>query len=489
MSMGDRAALGAPLTLRCGLVLPNRLAKAAMTEALADDWGRSTPALERLYELWSKGGAGLLLTGNVQVDRRYVERPGNVCVDGPQDAVGAAALAGLAKAAKSGGSVAFAQISHAGRQSNGMVNLHPVGPGDAPMTEMPSGFFGDPRPLAAAEVAGVVDKFAAAAGACATAGFDGAQIHAAHGYLLSSFLNPRANNRPALFPGGGDPYGGSLENRARLLVDVVRATRRACGPKFAIAVKLNSADFQRGGFTTAEAAAVAVMLAEEGVDLLELSGGNYEAGIYFETDAPKTAAPSTREREAYFLDYAAEVQRAIDGRDLPLMVTGGWRTAAAMASAIQSGNCDVVGLGRPLCGLPDGPRMLLDGAIAELPRYEATVGGCLASPRLKRAPVKILALLPLLAPQSWFYASIVSLAETGERAPVAPLGNLLRNQYHEYRKAKGLRGVACRGYVHDGLAPRRGPGGNGAGPGRAAVALGLAAAALCYYAGTRGASK
>ena len=91
MSMGDRAALGAPLTLRCGLVLPNRLAKAAMTEALADDWGRATPALERLYELWSKGGAGLLLTGNVQVDRRYVERPGNVCVDGPQDAVGAAA--------------------------------------------------------------------------------------------------------------------------------------------------------------------------------------------------------------------------------------------------------------------------------------------------------------------------------------------------------------------------------------------------------------
>lgn len=114
--------LASPLTLACGVTIPNRLVKAAMTESLADEWGRSTDKLCNLYKVWSEGGSGLLITGNVQVDRRYIERPGNVCIDGPQDEKQLECLRQYAKAAQSGGSKVFVQLGHAGRQSNGMVS-------------------------------------------------------------------------------------------------------------------------------------------------------------------------------------------------------------------------------------------------------------------------------------------------------------------------------------------------------------------------------
>lgn len=380
--------IASPLRLPCGVVLPNRLAKAAMTEALADDLGRATPELASLYAQWSDGGSGLLVTGNVQVDRRYVERPGNVCIDGAQDDAARARLAAWARAAKGTGAAAvIAQISHAGRQSNGMVNMAPVGPGDVAMTEMPSGFFGAPHAMTAAEVEEVVARFAHAAKVCAECGFDGVQLHAAHGYLLSSFLNPRANNRASLF-GEGDPYhAGELTRRARPLMDAVRAVRAACGPAFCISVKLNSADFQEGGLTADEAREVALALQREGVDLLELTGGNYESGIYFDETSANPASlaekrqsagkrESTRLREAYFLEYAVGIRAALDAAappTLPLLVTGGWRTARAMRAALASGDCDVIGLGRPLCGDPRGAAKLLDGTLSALPRLEESL--------------------------------------------------------------------------------------------------------------------
>lgn len=189
-----------PLTLPCGATIPNRLAKAAMTEALADDYGRSTEKLAALYERWSKGGAGLLITGNIQVDRRYIERPGNVCIDGDQDEESLAALRALAKAGQRHGSRIYVQLGHAGRQSNGMVNMEPVGPGDVRIG-MPKASFGTPRPLTRDEIGDVRDRFVHAAKVCQACGFDGIQLHGAHGYLLSSFLNPLANNRK-------DDYGG-----------------------------------------------------------------------------------------------------------------------------------------------------------------------------------------------------------------------------------------------------------------------------------------
>ena len=189
--------LASPLTLPCGTTIPNRLTKAAMTECLADHLSRPTPALCRLYERWSEGGTGLLLTGNVQVDRRYMERPGNVAIDGPQDAEARAALAALARAGqKHRGSKIFVQLGHAGRQSNGAVNMSPVGPGNVRLANLPKAMFGAPRALTHDEIGDVVARMAAAARVVRETGFDGVQIHAAHGYLLSSFLNPVANNRP-----------------------------------------------------------------------------------------------------------------------------------------------------------------------------------------------------------------------------------------------------------------------------------------------------
>lgn len=455
----------ASLSLPCGATLPNRLCKAAMTEALADELNCPTPQLCRLYERWSQGGSGLLITGNVQVDRRYLERPGNVCIDGPQDAQQLEKLTALASAGRAHGSRIFVQLGHAGRQTNAWVNLEPAGAGNVPLENphgLPSllakGFFGKPRAFTAPEVEDVIERFAHAASVCQECGFDGVQIHAAHGYLLSSFLNPLANNREQLF-GAADPYGGALEQRARPLLDVVRAVKRAVGaPRadFAVSVKLNSADFQEGGFTAAEAVAVATWLEAEGIDLIEISGGNYESGIYGAADPnaaegadappPKSTTQRTAAREAYFLTYAARMQQAL--QRTPVMVTGGWRSRRAMDAAVGGGSVAMVGLGRPLCGDPDGSRKLLHDAQAELPRYEDTLQigfqwlrwlFCLLPAGLQRV-------LKLGSAQGWFYINLVQIAEHGEPGLSRfPFLCFLANQWRERRLAREMAEGDCAG--------------------------------------------
>lgn len=233
--------LNSPLELPCGATLPNRLAKAAMTERLADLHSRPTPALEQLYRLWSAGGAGLLLTGNVQVDRGHLEAAGNVAIDGTEDAAALAALRGFASAAKSGGAKVWMQISHAGRQTQKNINPHPKAP-SAVTVALPGGRFGEPVALTGEEIIALIGRFAHAAGVARETGFDGAQIHAAHGYLISEFLSPRINLRT-------DEWGGALDGRARFLLETVKATRAKVGADFPVSVKINSADFQRGGFS------------------------------------------------------------------------------------------------------------------------------------------------------------------------------------------------------------------------------------------------
>ncbi|MEL6875445.1 MAG: NADH:flavin oxidoreductase, partial [Pseudomonadota bacterium] len=210
----------------------------------------------------------------------------------------------------------------------------------------------------------LVDRFALAAATCQEAGFTGVQIHAAHGYLLSSFLSPRANQRT-------DQYGGSLENRARFLLAVIAKTRAAVGPDFPISVKLNSADFQKGGFAFEDSLQVVQWLEAASVDLIEISGGTYEQPALMGADGmeekeEQNVAPSTQAREAYFVDFAKAMQ---DSVKVPLMVTGGFRTRAAMEQALADGAADVIGLGRPMCVMTDAPKQLLAGR-DELPRYE-----------------------------------------------------------------------------------------------------------------------
>ncbi len=315
-----------------------------MSERLAGPGGAPTEALERLYRRWAEGGAGLLITGNVMVDARAIGESGNVVVEDDRHAAG---LRAWARAARSAGAEAWAQINHPGRQAPFFANREAVAPSDVPLRGLLRLAFGRPRELAAREIEEIVEKFAASAAALVGAGFSGVQIHAAHGYLVNQFLSPLTNLRT-------DRWGGDADGRRRFLLEVVRAVRAAVGPSVPIGVKLNSADFQRGGFTEEESMAVVQALEAEGVDLLEVSGGTYEAAVMFAESAP---GASTRAREAFFLDYASKVRQRTA---MPILLTGGLRTRAGMTDALASG-VDVIGLARPLALEPDLPRRLLRG--------------------------------------------------------------------------------------------------------------------------------
>ncbi len=401
--------LAQPLSLPCGAIIPNRLAKAAMTEGLATPAGLPTPELERLYGLWSDGGAGMLLSGNIQVDAQHLERPGNVVIDREPDAAMRDALAAWAQAATRNGNHFWAQISHAGRQTQKNVNPHPKAP-SAVKLELPGGQFGVPVALTVAEIEEIVRRFGVCAAAVKEAGFTGLQVHAAHGYLLSQFLSPRSNLRT-------DQYGGELANRARALLDIVTTVRAATGPDFPIAVKLNSADFQKGGFAFEDSLQVAEWLEQAGVDLIEISGGTYEQpkllGVEgLEAEEKQNVAESTRRREAYFVDFAKAMQQKVS---IPLMVTGGFRRRDVMLQVIESGDADLVGLGRPMCVMTDAPQQLMQG-LDELPRYEAELSllpGWLSF--LNRS--KTLRTMGTFGVQYWFYAQLDTLGRLGRAEP------------------------------------------------------------------------
>lgn len=402
-------ALTETLSLPCGAILPNRIAKAAMTEGLATADGVPTDELERLYGLWSDGGAGMLLSGNIQIDRDHLERPGNVIIQGAPDAGLRSRLERWARTATRGGNHFWAQISHAGRQTQAAVNRHPKAP-SAVKLGLPGGQFGEPVALTIDEILDLRNRFAIAARTVKETGFTGVQIHAAHGYLLSSFLSPRANQRD-------DGYGGSLENRARFLLETVAAVRDAVGPDFPISVKLNSADFQRGGFRFEDSLQVAQWLGQAGIDLLEISGGNYEQpkllGIEgMESEEKQNIAPSTARREAYFVDFALAMQEHVT---MPLMVTGGFRSRAAMDYALASGAADIIGIGRPFCHMPDAAKRLFAGLDA-LPTPEenlALIPGWLGF--LKR--IQIFKAIDGFAAIYWFYSQLYALGRTGNTAP------------------------------------------------------------------------
>lgn len=341
------AALSRPLTLPNGTVLPNRLAKAALSECLAGDDFSPGRQIKSLYRRWANSGQGLTITGNVMVDRRAIGEPGNVVVE---DERHLDHLTEWSSIVKSGGSVGIVQINHPGRQSPRTLSRHPVAP-SAIAVPGTAGSFATPRALTDAEIEEVIERFATTARIVTRAGFDGVQIHGAHGYLVSQFLSPLANQRT-------DRWGGTPQNRRRFVLELARAMRAAIGDKV-LAVKLNSADFQRGGFDEDESIEVVHALAAEGIDLLEISGGTYSSAAMLGVDP--TLKESTRQREAYFLDYALRVRAELP--DLPLMLTGGFRTAEAMAEAVASGGIDVVGLGRPLTLQPDAPGQLLDGSL------------------------------------------------------------------------------------------------------------------------------
>ncbi|QKC98343.1 NADH:flavin oxidoreductase/NADH oxidase family protein [Mesorhizobium sp. NZP2298] len=409
-------ALDTPLNLPCGAVLPNRLGKSAMTEGLADPFGRATEDHVRLYRRWGEGGTGLLLTGNIQVDRRSLERPGNIRIEGPQDAEQMKRLSALASAAQHHGAKVWGQIAHAGRQAPADACPDPVAPSAVPL-KMLRWTQKAPRALTESEIEDLISRFGNAGKVLKQAGFDGVQLHGAHGYLISEFLSPSVNLRT-------DKWGGSLENRARFLMSVLRAVRQSVGPDFPVGLKLNSADFQKGGFSHAESLQVVEWLNNEGLDLLEITGGTYEhlsmIGVKIDNQFDREPArASTKAREAYFAVYAADARRIAK---MPVMATGGFRRRDSMVSALNDGTCDLVGLARPLCVDPTISKKLVAGSSAETQTLEYTMK--LSDEEKAGLDPDELQISTVLGQQAFFFLTLFDMGEgkdpdTSRSLPVA----------------------------------------------------------------------
>ncbi len=424
-----------PFTLPCGVVVPNRLCKAAMTEGVANSKLQATQRHATLYKRWAEGGAGILITGNVLIDRNILERPGNVSIDpapehGEPD--GMDALRAWAKAGTSNGNHLWMQISHAGRQSPRYVTNQPVGPSAVQLELL--GNYAPPRALREDEILDLIQRFARVARIAKEAGFTGVQVHGAHGYLLSSFLSPVTNQRT-------DQWGGNLENRARFLLQAVRAVRQAVGPAFPVAVKLNSDDFRKGGFSNEECLQVVKWLNDEKIDLLEISGGTYEQprllGHTGAADSVKDEQPaqreSTKKREAYFLNYARAIREVAT---MPLMVTGGFRSREAMEEALSDGVCDVIGLGRPLCTHPDTPKQLMNGKIDRAASFENMLKLTDKGIFSPASPVLPLKLINVLGAQAWYYQQIFRLADGLEAKPsMSLIGAFFKYLFNEWTTA------------------------------------------------------
>jgi len=324
--------LNSSFQLPCGLSLKNRLVKSAMTERMSNKKLEPTENHHHLYELWAKTGAALLITGNLMVDPVHRESAGNVYA-GDENMI--PKLQDWATAAKNGDTQVWVQLSHAGRQTNKFLTLHPLAPSKVQLRKL--GLFGRPKTMSEEEIEGVIQQFVKAALNCKAAGFTGIQIHAAHGYLLSQFLSPITNLRK-------DQWGGNLENRSRLLLRIVEECRQALGEEFPISVKLNSSDFQRGGFSEEDSLQVIQML-DGKIDLLEISGGTYEKLVFFEMNKDlDRVKDSTQQREAYFIEFSKKVRSL---SKLPLLITGGFRSVDFCNQVLSNAELDFVGMARP----------------------------------------------------------------------------------------------------------------------------------------------
>ncbi|GAC14668.1 NADH:flavin oxidoreductase/NADH oxidase family protein [Aliiglaciecola lipolytica] len=325
-------------TLPSGVKLKNRLVKAAMEENLANTEQLPDENLFNLYEAWALGGVGLIITGNVMVDHLAMTGPGGMALEEHTDI---SSYEVLAQKAKQNNTKVWMQINHPGRQVFKKLGGKALSPSDIALDMgKHSKLFSQPKAMSEEEIEEVIQRFTITANLAKQAGYDGVEVHAAHGYLLAQFLSPLVNKR-------SDKWGGSLENRARLLLEIVRAIRQSCGDGFAVAVKLNSADFQRGGFDVDDALAVVKMLEPLNIDLVELSGGSYEAPAM----QGRTADNRTLAREAYFLEFAAKIAQQ---SQIPIMTTGGIKRLPVVQKVLDSG-VELVGMASALAYNPELP--------------------------------------------------------------------------------------------------------------------------------------
>ena len=329
--------IASPFTLPNGSILKNRIAKSAMSENIGTLSNAPTKTLINAYKVWAKGNPGLLITGNVMIDSKALGEPGNVVVE---DYTNFDLLKSWAKTVEGTGVHLWPQLNHPGRQAFKQINREIVAPSAVPLKMGgASKVFKLARPLTEEEILEIIKRFGNSARIMKEAGFSGCQIHGAHGYLVSQFLSPISNTRK-------DQWGGLLKNRARFVQEVYREIRKQVGPDYPVGIKINSADFQKGGFSESESMEVIQLLSNEGMDLIEISGGTYEKPAMVKGSRKQ----STIEREAYFLEYIEKVRKITD---IPLLLTGGFRTVKVMENALAEKKLDLIGLGRPFCLYPN----------------------------------------------------------------------------------------------------------------------------------------
>lgn len=329
-----------PLALPCGVIAKNRLFKSAMSEQLGDAEQNPTDKLFRLYQTWAQGGIGICVSGNIMVDRNALGEPKNVVLDEQSNLD---LFRRWASVSSQNGTEFWAQLNHPGKQIPNFLNKQPVAPSAVPLGSGLEKAFNCPRELTDTEIETIVEQFATSAKLAKQAGFTGVQIHSAHGYLVNQFLSPHHNRRK-------DRWGGPLENRMRFLIEIYRSIRDQVGSDFPVAIKLNSADFQKGGFSEDDFLIVVQELDKLGVDLIEVSGGNYE-------NPEMMGKETTAQREAFFIEQASKAKALL--KTSTLAVTGGFRSARAMNQALGDEVVDAIGIARPLAVYPDLPNKLM----------------------------------------------------------------------------------------------------------------------------------
>ncbi|KAF2087386.1 FMN-linked oxidoreductase [Saccharata proteae CBS 121410] len=353
----DPAPLGQPLKFEfSGLTAQNRFLKGAMTERLSS-WdpkkleARGVPSknLVKVYERWGEGEYGVILSGNVMFEYDHLEAAGNPIIprDAPYSGERFEAFKAMATAGKKHGSLMIAQVSHPGRQVQDVIQPNPISASDVQLSGNVMGMtFAKPRAATEQDIANIIEGFAHAAEYLEKAGWDGVELHGAHGYLLAQFLSPTTNKRT-------DKYGGSLENRARLVIEVGQAIKKRTSKTFSLSIKLNSVEWQDAGFTPEESKQLCQMLEQNAFDFVELSGGTYEHLAFGHK------RESTKKREAFFLEFADLITPALS--KTKVYVTGGFKTAGAMVQSLAS--CDGVGIARPACQEPLLPKHIIEGAV------------------------------------------------------------------------------------------------------------------------------
>lgn len=354
----DVTPLGKPLHFEfANQTAKNRFLKAAMTERLSS-WDsknlekRGIPSKEliNVYRRWGEGEFGVILTGNVMMEYDQLEAPGNPIIpyEAPFSGPRFEAFKEMAEVSKAHGSLIVAQVSHPGRQVEERIQPNPVSASDIQLEgEVMGMHFAKPHAATEDDIKNIKNRFVYAAEYLYKAGYDGIQLHGAHGYLLAQFLSQTTNKRK-------DQYGGSLENRARLITEIADAIReKVPSTGFSVGIKINSVEFQKSGFSPEEAKELVSLLETHKFDFVELSGGTYESLAFIHQ------RESTKKRESFFIEFAEQITPGL--KHTKSYVTGGLKTTGAMIRALDS--VDGVGLARPVCQEFELPREILSGKV------------------------------------------------------------------------------------------------------------------------------